>query len=239
MKTNYLPFAAMALMAAFTFQSCKFSCRKGSGILKQETRHINNFTQVSISGAYKVILRQDTAVSVKIVGDDNLLENVNTDVSTNRLTVKTEGNICPTTDYVVYIGFKDLTYLSTSGSVKVASDGTVNTQDITFDMSGSTELDVNLNARNVVTTGSGASMLNLNGQASSHKIRFSGSARVNDFNFIVGKCNIEGSGAGTYKVNVLTDLSVNTSGVCDVRYKGNPENVSRNQSGSGSVLKVN
>ncbi|HAL83013.1 MAG TPA: DUF2807 domain-containing protein, partial [Mucilaginibacter sp.] len=44
---------------------------------------------------------------------------------------------------------------------------------------------------------------------------------------------------GPSDVNVLNSLSVHSSGASEVRYRGNPANVTNNKSGASSVEKVN
>ena len=227
-----------ALSASFTISSCRFTCVKGSGKQASETRKIDNFSQLSLAGSYKVIIRQDTAVSLKITGDDNLLQDVRSDVSSNRLIIKTGNNVCPSGDFVINIGVKDLTYVNTSGTVDLSADGKIITKDIMFDLSGSTKLNLDINAANVETTGSGLTDITLRGQSGTHKMHLSGSAQVDALNFVVSKYRIESSGAGSYKINVLNDLSVNTSGAADIEYRGNPASISNNKSGIGTLKKI-
>ena len=143
---------------------------------------------------------------------------------------------CPSGETLLNITVKDLSYLGTSGMVDISSDGKIITKDIEFDFSGTTKLTLNLEAANVTTTGSGMIDLTLTGQATTHKVAVSGSAQIDALDFVVGKYDIESSGAGSYKINVLTNLKVNTSGTSDIQYRGNPAN--NNQSGAGSIKKI-
>jgi len=238
-KTHLYLFLSAAIAVSISLSSCNMACKKGSGNVKSETRTINNFSQLSLEGgSYKVILTQGPTVSLKITGDDNLMGDIESDVSGNKLTVKTEGNICPSGETVLNITVKDLSYLGTSGMVDISSDGKIITKDIEFDFSGTTKLTLNLEAANVTTTGSGMIDLTLTGQATTHKVAVSGSAQIDALDFVVGKYDIESSGAGSYKINVLTNLKVNTSGTSDIQYRGNPANVDNNQSGAGSIKKI-
>ena len=146
--------------------------------------------------------------------------------------------MCPSGDFVINIGVRDLTYVNTSGTVDLSADGKIITKDIMFDLSGSTKLNLDINAANVETTGSGLTDITLRGQSGTHKMHLSGSAQVDALDFVVSKYRIESSGAGSYKINVLNDLSVNTSGAADIEYRGNPASISNNKSGIGTLKKI-
>jgi hypothetical protein len=90
----------------------------------------------------------------------------------------------------------------------------------------------------VRTQSSGASEIFLKGQASSHEVELSGSSSIDALDFVVGKYRIESSGASNSKINVLSDLRVKSSGASDVEYRGNPSNVSNDDSGASSVRKI-
>jgi hypothetical protein len=67
----------------------------------------------------------------------------------------------------------------------------------------------------------------------------SGSGDIDALDFVVGKYNIETSGASHCKINVLKDLSVHTSGASEIEYRGSPSNVSSDKSGASSITKIN
>jgi hypothetical protein len=112
------------------------------------------------------------------------------------------------------------------------------TKDLDIDLSGATKVNLDLNAANVTTTGSGATELNLKGQATSHHINISGVGHVYAFDFVVGSCDVESSGVGHCEVNVLNNLNVHSSGASDVKYKGHPS-ISNDKSGASSIEQVN
>jgi len=223
----------------FGLSSCIINCVHGSGKQQSEDRKVGDFSQISISGGYHVILKQDSSFSVKITADDNLLKYIKTNVTGDRLRIYSKKNFCNTGEIVVSIGVKNLEEVKASGAVEVESDGKIHTQDLRLKLSGATKVTMDLNAANVTTTGSGSTELYLKGQATSHNIDLSGSGNVHAFDFVVGSCEIQTSGVGESEVNVLNSLNVHSSGASEVKYKGNPSNVSNDKSGASSVEKVN
>ncbi len=240
MKKIYITTIVVTIAAiAFGLSSCRLHCVKGSGNQISENRKVGNFSKLDISGGYKIILKQDSSLSVKVTADDNLLKYIKTDIDGDVLHIHSKKNMCNTGEMVINIGIRNLEEVKASGAVEVDGDGKINTKDIHFDLSGATKINMDLNAANVVTGISGVTEMNLKGQATSHNIDISGSGKIYALDFVVGSCDIQTSGIGHCEVNVLNSLKVNSSGASDVKYRGNPSNVSNEKSGASSLEKVN
>jgi hypothetical protein len=229
----------IAAVTLCSLPACRFNCVHGSGHMVSDDRKVSDFSRITISGDYKVILKQDSSMSLKITADDNLLKYIKTEVNGDRLHIYSKRNLCNNDQMTINIGIRNLEELKASGAVEVESDGSIHTHDLHFKLSGATKITMNINAANVTTSGSGATEVNLKGQATSHDIDLSGVGHVYAFDFVVGSCDIQTSGAGHCEVNVLNSLSVHSSGASEVRYRGNPSNVTNDKSGASSVEKVN
>ncbi len=239
MKKIHLALVVIAGITLAGLSACRFNCVHGSGHMVSEDRKVGNFSSISVSGNYKVILKQDSSMAIKVTADDNLLKYIKTEIEGDRLRIYSKRNLCNNGQLVINVGVKNLDEVKASGAVEIESDGKVTTQDLHFKLSGATKVTMDLNAGNVTTNGSGVTELNLKGQATSHDIDLSGVGRVYAFDFVVGSCQIQTSGAGHCEVNVLNSLTVHTSGASDVKYKGNPSSVNADKSGASSVEKVN
>ncbi len=238
MKINLLNrFVIIAGIAVAFLSSCDSDCVTGSGNITQETRKVEDFTKIEISGNYKIILVQDSSLSLNINADDNLLEYIKTSVDGNTLRIKNK-NIC-SDDITVTIGVRNLEEIHASGAVEISSTGKIKTGDIDLQLSGSTKTTLDLNAARINTQGSGSTEINLKGQASAHDLDLSGNGNVNAFDFIVGDYNIATSGSSDCKINVLRALNVQSSGSSSIQYRGNPTQVNNHKSGSSSIEKVN
>jgi hypothetical protein len=199
---------------------------------------MTDFTKVDISGGYKVTLKQDSTQSIAITTDDNLFKYIETTVVGGTLKVHSRRNVCSSGETTIIIGVKNLDEIDASGAVEVRSAGRINTKDLNIGLSGSTKIDLDLNAANVHTGGSGSTEIYLKGQAASHDVDLSGSGKVEALDFVVGKYKISTSGASECKINVLNELDVHTSGASDISYRGNPAKVNNDQSGASSIKKL-
>jgi hypothetical protein len=240
MKKAYLStLLVIAGLGVASLSSCEDNCIQGSGHQVTETRKVVDFKKIDISGSFKVILKQDSSLTVTITADDNIMKHIKTPVKGGELYIKNKRGACNAGETVVTIGVHNLDEISTSGSNEVSSNGTLVTKDLSIGMSGDSKITLTLNAANVTTDGSGSSELYLTGQASSHKIDFSGDGKLSAYGFVVGDYDIETSGSSDCQVNVLHNLHVSTSGSSDIKYKGNPSNVTNDKSGSSDLQKVN
>lgn len=223
--------------AAFLLAGCNADCIKGSGNQISKTRDIEPFTFVETSGSIKLVLKQGPQ-QLRIVADDNIIEEIRTRVKGSTLRIDTKANLCNTGPITVYLSSQGYEGIDASGAVEIESDGLLQVKDFELELSGSSKVKLNLNAANVRTSSSGASEILLKGQASSHELELSGSSDLNALDFVVGKYDIESSGASESRINVLNELHVRSSGSSDVEYRGNPATVRTKESGASSLRKI-
>lgn len=239
MKTKLLytlPFMAIILL---TVSSCKFGCVKGSGHMITESHKMGDFKQIDISGGFKVNLKQDSSLNVSITADDNLMKYIRTSDDDGRLHIYTKKSLCGSGELVINIGVKNLEKIKSSGAIDVTSDGKIVTKDLSFELNGASKINMELDAANVTTEGSGSAEIHLKGQATSHKVELAGSGKIYALDFVVGSYDIETTGASHCEINVLHDLNVNTTGASDIQYRGNPANVNSHKTGASTLTKIN
>ena len=229
-------FASVSLLS---LSACRFNCKRGSGNLITEHRGVGSFTGLEVSGGYKVVIKQDSVNNVTIIGDDNLMKYVKTDNNGDHLKIYNSRSICTSGQYTVYVSLKELNYIETSGATSVFSDGKITVKDLELHTSGSTKINLSLNADHVKTEASGLTDIFLEGQAQSHTLETSGSSTLNALNFVVNKYRIESSGLSHCKINVLSELDIHSSGASDIQYRGNPTDIRNDKSGIASLKQIN
>lgn len=204
-----------------------------------QSQKMADFSRIDISGGYHVILRQDSSYTVSLTADDNLMKNIIIKVDDGRLKVYNRKSICNSGEMKLVIGVGNLDKIKATGAVELESQGKLNVHDLTMNYSGATKIMMDLNAGNVETEGSGSIEIHLKGQATSHRVNLSGSGELYAYDFVTGTYNITTSGASDCEINVLKALNVHTSGASDIKYKGNPAEVTNHKSGASSITKVN
>lgn len=239
-RTSLFLVSLVMAVIVITVSGCNhFDCINGSGNQISQKRTLKPFTKIETSGSMKLVLKQDSNQSVRIVADDNIQNEIKTSVHGNTLEIKLEGNFCSAGPIKVYLNAKDFEGIDASGAVDISSSGRLNVKDFALDLSGSSKVSLDLNAANLKTETSGSSEIILKGQVGSHNIDLSGSSDIEALDLVVGKYRIESSGASKARINVLNSLDVNSTGSSDIEYRGNPSHVSNNESGASSLKKVN
>ncbi|TWR29056.1 DUF2807 domain-containing protein [Mucilaginibacter pallidiroseus] len=227
-----------AAIFAVTLTSCKSRCKKGSGNMVDNNRKVEEFDRLEVDGGYKVTLVQDSTNTVTVHADDNLMQYIQTGVSGSRLRIHNSKNLCSKSGIEVIVHFRKLQDLKGAGAVEFTNNGVLNFGDLKIDLSGASKVDLELKATNVFTKGSGATEIMLKGQAASHDVDLTGSGKLEALDFVVGKYQIETTGASNCRINVLSSLAVNTTGASEIEYRGTPSDVSTKKTGASTIKKI-
>ena len=213
----------------------------GMGVAQEQVK-ISRFqgervTGLDISGAFDITIRQgeDTGVTLSIPShyEDNLVfENWGGTVKVGfkgRIK-KHSKNEKFTADFTAQTVKFDLSGAATAvwdGNFKVVKIGKI-------DLSGASQLQLNVEVPEVEVEISGAAKLALTGEADSGEIELSGASKANLENFVLKNLALATSGASNASVNVTETLGVEASGAAHVSYSGNPK-VTSHVSGAASL----
>ena len=192
-----------------------FSGIKGSGVSKIEKRDVANFKQIDVSGIIEVEVVAQKNFSVEVEADDNLLEYVKTEVDGDTLKLYTKNRISPSTKIRVVISMPELTGADVSGVSKLTANE-IKTESFHLDVSG-------------------ASKIEINGEAKNLKIEASGASKINAENLKVSNADVDVSGATHVTVNATEEVRADASGASKVNYVGEPKNVIKDTSGASRV----
>lgn len=175
---------------------------RGSGIVDEDIRKLDDFTSLDISGAFEVEVKFGNENKIDIIAEDNILPLVVTKISGDRLIIKTKRNISNREEIKIKITAKKLNSLDCSGA---------NTIDI-YDLVSET-FDLNM---------SGANTLEINGKAENISYDISGACTLRAKDFEGKKVKIDISGASNAKIFAKDRVYGDVSGVCNVDVFGDP-----------------
>lgn len=213
---------------------------RGNGNKSTETRNLSGFQKIDVSGAIDVFVKTDSTRSVKVEADQNLLQYIVTDEENGTLyiheadgvSLRYHGKI------KVYVAAPSFSGFEASGACKISSENQVKSADkIRIEVSGASNIDLDVNTPYVDAGASGACTIRLKGETKEFKVHGSGSTDIKCFDLLTETTHVDISGAGDAEVSASVKLDVGVSGAGSVKYKGSPS-VSQNISGAGSVKKV-
>jgi len=90
---------------------------------------------------------------------------------------------------------------------------------------------------NLDTELSGASDIKLTGEAANHNTDLSGASTLSAYELETLNTSVYASGASTANINAIDEISTNTSGASEVRYKNDPEIVNTSRSDTQEEVK--
>lgn len=212
----------------------------------KETRDVGDFDFISMNISGKVYVTQGNKNEVIVEANDRDLDKIRTEVRGGRLSISTRdnGSWFRWGDGIdgrvnVYITLKELRGVSVSGSGDVISQNTIKTDDFEASISGSGDIEIELDSRAVISKITGSGNIELKGSARRARLGISGSGKYFAEELKVDDYEVSISGSGRASINTNGELDVRISGSGSVYYSGNPTGVNTNVSGSGRVRRNN
>jgi hypothetical protein len=190
---------------------------KGSGNLLTETRVVEKFTAISVSGSANLEIEQTGEESLEITVDDNLLPLFTTEVRDGTLFIGVAGGKRLSWNGNgprIKVTVRDLRKLNVSGAASVKA----------------TKLDVDSLSISI----SGAGSARITGRANDLSFTVSGAGSLDAIDLQAKRATIIVSGAADVAVNASDELDARVSGAGNIWYVGSPKLQSR-ISGAGSV----
>lgn len=234
--------AVIALLATASMVGCRAMVLEGSGNVVSDDRNVSGFDSVALACRGDMTIRQSEQEGLTIIGDDNILTHIVTEVrgGTLRISKSQECARCivrPSTPVRYELTVKDLSGISVSGSGCVQVESLVNeTTNIAVSGSGCVRIPV-LTTMAVATAISGSGDVVLGGETASQTVAISGSGGYEASDLASATASVTVSGSGDATVAASQKLTAHVSGSGSVGYYGEPEVDSR-VSGSGRVKKL-
>ena len=237
MKSILFSFIAIGVLLA----SCGRRNVKGHGEMISEERVVGEFSQIDISApvAAHVLVQPGAKLSVRLSGYKNLLEEINTDVEANKLTINSRDfiNFNTDKDIVAEIVVSSLSELEIHGTSDVEISGSISGEELTLKVSGAgnvTAGKVDVVHLNVTVSGVGDVKID-SGVADKIEYKVSGAGNISSFGVQGNDVKAKVSGTGDIEVYALKSLEAKVSGAGSIIYKGNPV-VKSETSGIGEVV---
>ena len=205
----------------------------------KETRNVSGFTKVSFGVAGDLFIRIGPQFNLVIEGDKDVLDEIETVVSGDRLNIKKENwrfNF-DNERVTINLTMPELEGLGVSGSGKAEIMDMVESDQLSLSVSGSGKLttaDLNVDDLNCGISGSGDIILGSGGSIDRGDISISGSGGFSGEGIEIDRLEVSISGSGNCRCRAGDSLEAHVSGSGNVTYLGNPK-VDARVSGSGHV----
>ena len=197
---------------------------KGSGVIKEESRQVANFSRLAVALPVTVTLSQGTTESLSISADDNLLPLMTTRISGDELIIEGDKSRGFSTkkEIKVRLTVKSLNAINIKGSGDVIGDRLKSDK---FDIAIAGSGDVKFNSVH-------ADQFRID-------IKGSGDVKIDTLEGKLVSANIHGSGDIRLPAVQATQVSISIKGSGDVSAAGNADKVDIEVMGSGDVRSRN
>ncbi|MEW5993789.1 MAG: head GIN domain-containing protein [Candidatus Zixiibacteriota bacterium] len=228
---------------------------KGSGDLVTEERDLDTFTEIESEGSMDVRVRPGEKQEVLVRFDDNLIDLIKTEVEGSTLYIHSKGRYRSRHTCRLEITVSALERVTTRGSGDIdvsgfTSDvfdcctrgsGDISIRDLTCgelrcDIGGSGDIALrNFQGELLECRIDGSGNIDADGLVNEIEIRVSGSGDVDARDLRAKAARVVSRGSGDVRVWAEESLEGSVHGSGDISYYGDPESVSKDVHGSGSI----
>ena len=248
LNRRFFALAATSFVIASSAQAWSFNFGSGervigSGEITSETRDLGSFDGISLSGGFKVLVRQSSTAKVELKADINLLALIETKVvdgskgRTLEISPKRGYNLATTVTPVITLDMAQLRAMSIAGSGDVRVEA-MKTPSVEASIAGSGNIhftDLESDRLGLRVAGSGD--ITAIGRTDKLDVSVAGSGDVKLRGLVAQDVKVSIAGSGDAQVQAIKTLKVSVSGSGDVGYIGSPE-ISMSVAGSGKVRKL-
>ncbi len=233
---------------------------EGSGHIEtMDTKLDGDIRELKVQSGLHATVTQGKSPSLRIAGDDNLLEELVIRESKGTLEVGFPsglGGYHPTQPIAVEASLPLASHFSSSGGGRLILKDTFKGDDFSLNVSGGGELVVEdlrgtslsldqagggsaqlseLDLETVLIDSAGGGEVRLSGQTSELEVEVSGGGRLEALDLRAKSVTLDLSGGSQAKVHATSSLRANVSGGGSVTYRGEPKTIEKDLSG-GSQL---
>lgn len=188
----------------------------GSGVAATQARSLPPLTSVDLTGANNVVVRVGARQSVIVHADSNLLGRVTTQVSSGSLVIgNTPGTLNARSPTFVAVSVPSLDALTVQGSGNISVTG-INSPSLTVRLPGS-------------------GTIHAAGTTAQLDVAIGGSGTALLSQLIAGDATASINGSGSIVLTATHSLDASISGSGTILYAGNPTQVTKSVTGSGTI----
>ena len=188
---------------------------KGSGISKTEKRTLAPFTALEVSCHGSIQVRFQEQKNVEIIGDDNIIPLLTTEVRNDTLYIHASKEYEPHDKLQIIVSIPNLKRFVFNGAGEADLSNVKNDR-----------LEIVMN---------GAGELLASGETKQADIALTGAGTVDAKNLHAVNAKVTSTGVGSVDIYATEQLDAKASGVGEINYYGSPKTVNRQAAGIGAI----
>jgi hypothetical protein len=208
---------------------------------KTEIRNVSNFKGIKVSTGIDLYITMGTTEEVKIVADDEIIDDLITEVKdgTLRIYMKQSNNWfnwnSGNQTRKAYVTVKELESIDASSGSDVKSENTLKGEDLEVSASSGSDVELDIYYKNLSLDTSSGSDAKISGKTKNFDAEASSGSDIKAQDLESSICKVKVSSGSDATVNVSDELYANASSGADVNYYGNPQVKDIDESSGGDV----
>ena len=215
--------------------NAQFSGEKGNGNVVKQDREIGHFTAISAGTGLNVFVVQGEKEAVTVETDENLQDNIITEVHGDKLVVKVEDRIRRSKSKSVYITLVDVNEISISSGCDFETKSTLKVKELDIEVSSGADAKLDIHADKLSCSVSSGADADLWGTANYFYAKASSGSDLDAHKLTAKICKAKASSGADVTVNATEEIDASASSGGRVNYYGNPTKVDVNTSSGGDV----
>ena len=203
---------------------------------------MESFTSIVFLGAGYLIIEQGNEASLIVRADENVIENIKTEVLDKELNLTISRSL---TDIFLYrktiptyiVTVTELDKITIIGSGSVQSNG-ISTDKLELSLDGSGNVQMKIESGEIVSRIFGSGAYTLTGTTTRQIIHIIGSGSYKAPHLQSLQAGVRITGSGDVLVNVREELNASVIGSGEIRYIGDPFISEESVQGSGTILRT-
>lgn len=206
--------------------------------LVSETRIVEPFHSVKMSGAGNLYITQGESTGLRVEAKQSVLDDLLTYVEDGVLVIEEKKIWSGRGKVNAYVTMTEVKRLTLRGSVKLIGQTPIVSESLTLKVAGSSQINLEVDAQELSASISGSGEANLRGRAAISDFQASGSGKLSGFELATEKTKIVLNGSGKAEVLASQEVDVKINGSGKVLLKGEGKIGDLKISGSGRVKRV-
>ncbi|MCP4883304.1 MAG: DUF2807 domain-containing protein [Flavobacteriales bacterium] len=227
------------LFLIFSMTSCMFDGVNGDGNVVSKKRKISNdFVRINASRGLDIYITKSKNISLEVEADENLHELIETEVKNGTLYITASKNIMMASAKKIHISADNVNEIKVNSGAEVYSENTFSSERLVLSVSSGAHVKMDLRVDDLICESSSGAGMELRGEANAFSASSSSGSDIKAYDLKAKECKADASSGSDIKLHVTHKFQGSASSGADIKFRGNPENISKNDNSGGSVRQV-
>jgi len=205
-----------------------------------QNRNVKGFNAIKVSTGIDLYLTMGNEESVKIVADDDIIDDIKTEVKDGTLHIYMKQknnwfNWNGSSNRKAYVSVKELVALDASSGSDVETENTLEGDELAVKASSGSDVKLSLHVKTFSIDTSSGSDAKLSGKVKYLNAEASSGSDINASDLESAFCKARASSGSDISLTVTEEIQAKASSGGDIVYSGNPKSKDINESSGGDV----